>query len=65
MGSRKKKLDEKYGPCAAIEILKFHENFKKSDFPPNMPSGLKVLYMEAFKAGYVVSRTSPWLKAVG
>ncbi|CAE7234169.1 purD [Symbiodinium natans] len=60
-GHRKEQLDKAYGPSAAIEITKFHLDF--DDFPVGMPDDLKKVYLEAFKAGYIIARTQPWLKA--
>ena len=60
-GSRKQRLDKEYGPSAAIQIAKFHLEFDA--FPAGMPDDLKKVYLEAFKAGYIIARTQPWLKA--
>ena len=59
--NRKQQLDKEYGPSAAIQIAKFHLEF--DDFPAAMPDDLKKVYLEAFKAGYIIARTQPWLKA--
>ena len=33
------------------------------EFPAGMPDDLKKVYLEAFRARYIIARTQPWLKA--